>query len=181
MNKNINPMAMLITGTIAGFLSGLMAPAEFGLRAAAFGFCLSLTVILVHRLGWKNIITYLPAIILGIVLGFFPFELDLTYEPEPRTYDYLTVLNSSICIPLLAFAYLKNSIKKRIGFLLLFGLLSSLLRSWSFELDWRAAAFIIYNFPIGMLPFLLLWMLAMRVSDPRFNRKPTDNQEDKPS
>lgn len=171
MNENRNPVAMLFTGTLAGFLSGLMAPTVLGLRSAAFGFCLSLTVVLVQRSGWKQFLTYLPAIILGILLGFFPVELGLGGNPEPKAYDYLTLVNTSLFIPLLAFAYLKDPLKKQIGLLLLFGLLSSVLRSYSFDSDWRAAAFVIYNFPIGMLPFLLLWMLAMRLTDPCFISK----------
>ncbi len=171
MSKMNTPFAILTAGTIAGFLSGLMAPVVFGIRSAAFGFCLSLTVILVRKFGWKQVLTYLPGIILGIVLGFFPFELDLGGTPEPKTYDYLTLLNCVLFIPLLAFAYLKEPMKKRIGFLLLFGLLSCLLRSWAFDPDWISTALVIYNFPIGMLPFLLLWLLAMRIADPRFRQE----------
>lgn len=165
---------MLVTGTLAGFLSGLMAPTILGLRGAGFGFCLSLTVILIQWSGWKQIVAYLPAIILGILLAVSPFELDLGGNP-PKTYDYLTLVNTTLFIPLLTFAYLQESKKKRMGLLLLFGLLSSLLRSWSFDSDWRAAALVLYNFPIGMLPFLLLWMLAMRRTDPRFIRVRTES------
>lgn len=181
MNEMKSPKAMLIAGTLAGFLSGLMAPTVLGLRSAGFGFCLSLTVVLILRSGWKRISTYLPAIILGILLGFFPIELGLGGNPEPKTYDYLTLVNTTLFIPLLAFAYLTDPLKKRMGLLLLFGLLSSVLRSWSFEADWRAATFVIYNFPIGMLPFLLLWMLAMWFTDPRFIREPINNRKEEVS
>jgi hypothetical protein len=168
MNKMRNPIAMLIAGTFAGFLSGLMTPLVFGLRGAAFGLALSLTVILVGRSGWKSILPYLPGLVLGIGLGFFRYDLDLGGHSEPATYDFLTLLNAVLCIPLLAYAYLTDPLKKRIGLLLLFGVLSCLFRSWTFDSDWRAAAFVVYNFPIGMLPFLLLWMLAMQLTDPRF-------------
>jgi hypothetical protein len=168
---------MLITGTFAGFLSGLIVPAILGLRGAGFGFCLTLTVVLIQRSGWKQIVAYLPAIILGILLAVSPFELDLGGKP-PKTYDYITLFNTGLFIPLLTFAYLKESKKKRIGLLLLFGLLSSLLRSWSFDSGWRAAALVLYNFPFGMLPFLFLWLAAMRLTDPRFIREPSESRKE---
>lgn len=171
MNGIRKPITMLIAGTLAGFLSGLMEPIVFGLRGAATGLCLSSTVLLARSLGWKSLWPYLPGAALGFVLAYCPIDFSLYDTPPEKTYDAFTLINGLIFIPLLAFAYLKDPLKKRIGLLMLFGLLSCVLRSWSFEADWRAAAFVIYNFPLGMLPFLGLWLLAMKLADPRFSRE----------
>ena len=166
--KNLS--SMLVGGALAGFLSGLILPFPLGLRGAIFGCGLSLALHLIQKFGWQRSYAYLPGLVIGVLLGLFPFELNLYQEPLPYRYDYFTLINSFITIPLFSCAFLTGTWKKRSFLLLLFGLISCILRSYAFERSAWAFQNVILNFPIGMLPFLLLWTGAMQLTFPRTNQ-----------
>lgn len=162
-----NPAKMLLAGTLAGLLSGAMMLSSAGIRGAVFGFCLTLVVWIVRQSDWKPFV-FLPGLFLGIVLGFFPMDYLGELGGEPLAYDYPTLINCTLAIPAFCWAYQATRWKSRIWKMLLVGFFSCLLRSLSLEQSWQALALIIYNFPIGMLPFMILWLGAMRLTDPQF-------------
>jgi len=159
-----NTKSMLISSTIASFLSGLMAPLIFGPRAALFGCALTFTVILVRKYGW-TLRPFLPAIVAGLLIELFPFDpfgsdMPLNYQTG------LTALNCTITIPAMAYSYLRPRRGVRIGCLLAVGLLSSALRMLSLEWTLGALSSLPMPFVVGMLPFIIFWTGAMRLSDP---------------
>jgi hypothetical protein len=103
---------MLVGGALAGFLSGLILPFPLGLRGAIFGCGLSLALHLIQKFGWQRSYAYLPGLVIGVLLGLFPFELNLYQEPLPYRYDYFTLINSFITIPLFSCAFLTGTWKK---------------------------------------------------------------------
>jgi hypothetical protein len=167
---------MLLVGPLAAALAGFM----YWHRAALFGLLLTVVVLFVRRYRW-NWISFLPGIALGIGLGFFPVHFvdfgPRNLYPSPPTYDYITVLNSTLFIPIYAYAYLKPTWWSRIWRLLVAGYLSCIFRSISLDpLHWTLH--IMDSFIFGFLPFSFFWLFAMWLTDPRFIREHTKNPQE---
>lgn len=160
-----NPSAMLIAGTLAGAMSGLMH-LSFAMRGAGFGLVLTWTILMVRRQGWRPW-SLLPGLLLGAALGLFPFKLDDVGIGRHLTFDHLSVVNAALFIPLYTFAYLQPRLSARLGYLLLVGVCSAALRTFTFGLgpsDWLPI--LGFCFGVGTLPFLALWLAAMFLTDP---------------
>ncbi|MBN2161331.1 MAG: hypothetical protein JXR25_01635 [Pontiellaceae bacterium] len=163
-------MLMLLSGAVAGFCSGVMSPSDLGLRGAAFGMSLAATVCIVRRKGW-NLPAFLPGIILGGALQLMPLKpfIEGTNAPALR-FDPFILLNAILIIPAFAYAYLAPTWKNRIWKMLLAGLLSCPLRMLDVEPSWELMGLSFILFPVGALPFIGLWLLAMRLADPARKR-----------
>lgn len=158
------PRAMLLAGTLAGWLSGIQGPV---IRAAAFGFTLSLTTILVKSKKWRWF-CFLPGLLLGICLGFFKFN---PFDgPSSSRYDGVTLLNCAIFIPAYVYAYTRPTFFAMLWRMALAGILSTLYRAASME-TWSLFFLLFLK---GTLPFLGLWLTVMWLTDPRFARTPKD-------
>ena len=168
-----NLTSMLIAGALAGFLSGLMLPLVFGLRGALFGVCLSLTAWLIQQDEWKQY-TFIPGLLLGIGLGFFPVKILEELGSEAPPYDFFALVNCTIFIPVYCLANLYPKFRSRLWRMAIAGLISSVLRMLSIELHWSAFPFSLYVFLIGTLPFILLWLGAMQLTDRRFGQVKND-------
>lgn len=163
-----NPAAMLIAGALAGALSGLLE-ISFALRGASFGLVLTLTTRLVQEKGWR-VWSMIPGLLFGAAMGFFPFRLDDLGIGSDLPFDYLTLANVTVAIPLYTFAYLRPRLSARLGYLLLVGVLSAALRTSTYAKGeiWLPAFG--YTFVVGILPFLALWLVAMFLTDPQGRR-----------
>lgn len=157
-----NTTTLLIAGTLAGLLSGILHPIAFGFKGALFGLCLTLVVLMIARRGW-NFFVLIPGLLLGIGLGFIPTDSMEIFSP-PSGFNYWTAMNCFLFIPAFAFAYQR----KRIGLIFLFGLLSAFLRTESLG---GGIEGVLFSYPLGTVPFILLWWGAMRLTDPRYLQK----------
>ena len=157
---------MLLSGAMAGFCSGVISPSDLGLRGAAFGLTLAATACIIRSKGW-NALAFLPGILLGGALQLMPLKPFIEGGNAPALhFDPFILLNAILVIPAFAYAYLAPTWKSRIWKMLLAGLLSCPLRFLTEDPSWSMAGISFILFPIGTLPFIGLWLLAMRLSDP---------------
>ena len=183
MNRPFRNILFVLASALAGFLSGLMDPLQFGIPGAILGATLSLGAIALHpaRLPGEHppprpSITLAVAILTAAVAG----ALILVYahfHPAPRNTDFSfsqpgAPMRFAIClvysIGLLQFYRDRQAGLPRAWlWFAITPILGALLRATAVG-DIGA---VILFLPIGSLPFVALWLLAAFLADPAWTRK----------
>ncbi|MBN2161330.1 MAG: hypothetical protein JXR25_01640 [Pontiellaceae bacterium] len=159
MNRILrNAYTMITLGTVAGYFSGSDWPAYFGVRGAVFGCMLTLTVLWIRREGWSW-----HAFLMGPALSLLLLSYDQFAPVEETAPAVNTMMVAIFAIPAYAYAYGHSNIALRLPLLLTAGVVSTALRIGGINrgifLDYYAR---------GTVIFLILWLLAMGLTDPRF-------------
>ena len=183
MNLPFRNILFVLASALAGFLSGLISPLQFGIPGAILGAALSLGAIALHpaRLPGEH-----PpprrsrALAVAILAGAIAGALILVFahfHPAPRNTDFSfpqpgAPMRFAIClaytIGLLRFYRDRQAGLPRAW--LWFAatpLLAALLRAAAMD-EIEAVIFLL---PIGSLPFVALWLLAAFLADPAWTRK----------
>ena len=183
MNLPFRNILFVLASALAGFLSGLLDPLQFGIPGAILGATLSIGAIALHpaRLPGEH-----PpprrsrALAVAILAGAIAGALILVFahfHPAPRNTDFSfpqpgAPMRFAIClaytIGLLHFYRDRQAGLPRAW--LWFAatpLLAALLRAAAMD-EIEAVIFLL---PIGSLPFVALWLLAAFLADPAWTRK----------
>ena len=183
MNLPFRNILFVLASALAGFLSGLLDPLQFGIPGAILGATLSIGAIALHpaRLPReqpppRRSITLAVAILTAAVAG----ALILVYahfHPAPRNTDFSfpqpgAPMRFAIClvysIGLLQFYRDRQAGLPRAWlWFAITPILGALLRATAVG-DIGA---VILFLPIGSLPFVALWLLAAFLADPAWTRK----------
>ncbi len=183
MNLPFRNILFVLASALAGFLSGLLDPLQFGIPGAIMGAALSLGAIALHpaRLPGEHppprpSLALAVAILTAAVAG----ALILVYahfHPAPRNTDFSfsqpgAAMRFAICL-VYSIGLLQFYRDRQAG----------LPRAWLWFAATpilgallRAAAVgdigaVILFLPIGSLPFVALWLLAAFLADPAWTRK----------
>ena len=183
MNRPFRNILFVLASALAGFLSGLMDPLQFGIPGAILGAALSLGAIALHpaRLPGEHppprrsralAVAILAGAIAGALILVFTY-----FHPAHRNTDFSfsqpgAPMRFAIClvysIGLLQFYRDRQAGLPRAW--LWFAatpLLTALLRAAAMN----EIGAVIFLLPLGSLPFVALWLLAAFLADPAWTRK----------
>lgn len=162
MNRKRNVL-LYVSGTVAGFLSGVMFPASFGIRGAVFGAMLTYTVIRQEGrlVTWRSVlrVTWLPAIFTGLLISFFvPSDMELGFFRTVWRHTIIDTINVLLLMTWMTYMFHRSCrYFSGLGLMLAGGAVSSCIRMVGMSADWEALVAFFYPFLMGMLPFILLW------------------------
>jgi len=180
MSIGFRYILFILSGALAGFISGLLSPLVFGLRGALLGGAISAGVALLNP--WRSdpigqILSLPKTLLLSALVGgsvfaviwachsMFPLPADeLGLNHFMPLSSAISCLIYAVGILLTTRARLAGKRHAWTGYLLT-PLCGALSRAWSFG----EPAAIIYTLPAGALPFMLFWWLSALLTDPAWS------------
>ena len=183
MNRPFRNILFVLASALAGFLSGLISPLQFGIPGAILGAALSLGAIALHparppseqplpRLGLALAVAILVGAIAGALILVFAH-----FHPAPRNTDFSfpqpgAGMRFAICLvysmTLLLFYWERQAgLRRAWMWFAAAPLLGALLRAAAMG----EIGAVILLLPLGSLPFVALWLLAAFLADPAWTRK----------